>query len=261
MAIPWTEKIHKIDRTDEVLMTVKVPRKDWGTDAVREAMHKQIEVLQENGTYEEVTREPWMQVIPSMWVINSTTDDDGKQGGKIKARLVVRGDQDQNEEYTPCDSPTVDRTTVKMMMANAANLGWSLRTIDISAAFLQGREIDRTVYVQPPPEVAKPGIVWRLKKGLYGLKEAARLWNDELMTELIRQGGQKMTGDPSCVLFHKNEIFIGFVIVHVDDIIVGGTPEFTQRMVEAIKRRFRVSKDQIEKFIYTGMAIRIDKEA
>ena len=52
-------------------------------------MFDQIQVLQENGTYEEVRQEPWMKAIPSMWVINKTTDDDGKQGGKVKARLVV----------------------------------------------------------------------------------------------------------------------------------------------------------------------------
>jgi hypothetical protein len=159
MAIPWKDDIHRIDRTDKVLMTVKVPRRIWHYPEVKEAMYTQMNVLQENGTYEEVQRQPWMKVIPSMWVINSTTDDDGKQAGKIKARLVVRGDQDMNDEYTPCDSPTVDRTTVKMMIATAANQEWQLRTIDISAAFLQGREIDRTIYVQPPPEVGKDGIV------------------------------------------------------------------------------------------------------
>jgi len=166
-------------------------------------MFKQVEVLQENGTYEEVRQEPWMKAIPSMWVINKTSDDDGKQGGKVKARLVVRGDQDMNDEYTPCDSPTVDRTTVKMMIATAANQEWQLRTIDILATFLQGQEIDRTIYVLPAPEVAKEGIIWKLKKGLYGLKEAARLWFDELSMELIRQGGKPMIGDPPCFLFHK----------------------------------------------------------
>ena len=70
-----------------------------------------------------------------------------KGPGKIKARLVVRGDQDHAEDDTPCDSPTVDRHTVKVMMAVAANQGWSARSIDILAAFLQGHEIERDVYV------------------------------------------------------------------------------------------------------------------
>jgi hypothetical protein len=78
MAIPWSDNIHRIDRTDHVLMTVKVPRRQWHYPEVKEAMFKQLEVLQENGTYEEVAREPWMKTIPSMWVINSTADDDGK---------------------------------------------------------------------------------------------------------------------------------------------------------------------------------------
>jgi hypothetical protein len=146
-----------------------------------------------------------------------------------------------------------------MMIAIAANEGWGLRSIDISAAFLQGREMDREVYVQPPPEIAMPGTVWKLKKGLYGLKEAARLWYDEILAELIRQGGHKLVGDPACVVFHVNGTFIGFVIIHVDDIIIGGTPEFVLEMVLHIKARFRVSKDQVERFIYTGMAIRSDK--
>jgi len=199
-----------------------------------------------------------MHVIPSMRVINQTSEDDGKQGGKVKARLVVRGDQDMNEEYTPCDSPTVDRTTVKLLLAVAASMEWSLRSVDISAAFLQGREIDRTIFVQPPPEVAQPGIVWQLKKGLYGLKEAARLWYDELSAELERSGGRKLTGDPACFLFHTNDTFLGFVIVHVDDIIIGGTEDLKTRVMEVVIRRFRVSKDQSDKFVYTGMAIRID---
>ena len=110
-----------------------------------------------------------------MWVINKSTEDDGKNAGKIKARLVVRGDQDKGEDDIRCDSPTVDRTTVKFMLALAANQGFEIRAVDISAAFLQGRELDREVYVKPPPEFKKPGTVWKLLKGLYGLKEAARL--------------------------------------------------------------------------------------
>ncbi len=91
-----------------------------------------------------------MNVIPLMWVINKTSDDDGKGAGKIKARLVVRGDQDEAEDDIQSDSPTVDRHTVKLMMAVAANQGWTPRSIDISAAFLQGKEIERDVYVLPP---------------------------------------------------------------------------------------------------------------
>jgi hypothetical protein len=137
IALNWDENLHKT-RSPDVFLTQKVPQKEWNNPQVVEAMEKEIGNLQENGTYKEVQKEPWMVVIPSMWVINQTTDDDGKNAGKIKARLVVRGDQDKAEDDIPCDSPTVDRNTAKLLIAIAAIMGWSLRSVDISAAFLQG---------------------------------------------------------------------------------------------------------------------------
>jgi hypothetical protein len=141
MAINWTAKLHEVN-TQTVLQTTKVSRKDWTMPEVQAAMVKEIRNLQENGTYQEVPQEPWMVVVPSMWVIQKSAQDDGKQAGNLKARLVVRGDQDFAEGDIPCDSPTVDRSTVKLMLAIAANEDWRLRSIDISAAFLQGRQID-----------------------------------------------------------------------------------------------------------------------
>ena len=106
-------------------------------------MIKEITNLNNNGTYIEVKHDPWLPIVDTMWVINKSTKDDGKNAGKIKARLVVRGDQDAGEDNIRCDSPTVDRTTVKFMQALAANQGFEQRAVDIFAAFLQGRELGR----------------------------------------------------------------------------------------------------------------------
>lgn len=94
-------------------MTEKVSRKEWTTPPVMAAMKKEMKVLQENGSCKEVFQEPWMVMIPSMWVMNRTTDDDGKAVGKLKARLVEQGDQDKSEDDIPYDSPTGHRNTVK----------------------------------------------------------------------------------------------------------------------------------------------------
>jgi len=95
-----------------------------------------------------------------------------------------------------------------------------------------------------------------LNKGLYGLKEAARLWYDELLEALQRHGGVKLTGDSACILFHNQDgKFIGFVIIHINDIIISGEVKFVDWIVAIIKARFKVSKDQQDKFTYTGMAI------
>ena len=93
MAVNWTAKTHE-DTAQSVLLATKVPRKDWSNQEVQAVMVKEIRNLQENGTYQEVPHEPWMVVIPSMWVIQRSADDDRKQAGNLKVRLVVRGDQD-----------------------------------------------------------------------------------------------------------------------------------------------------------------------
>ena len=109
------------------MLTQKVSRKEFNDPEVMAAMIKEINNLVENGTYEEVKQESWMPILDSLWVINRSTDDDGKNAGRLKARLVVRGDQDRSEEEVKSDSPTIDRTTVKVMLSTAANLQWDLR--------------------------------------------------------------------------------------------------------------------------------------
>jgi len=69
--------------------------------------------------------------------------------------------------------------------------------------------------------------VWRLKKGLYGLKEAARLWFEELTKDLEKQGGKPLVGDPACLIFHEDGTFFAFSLIHVDDILIGGEDEYT----------------------------------
>ena len=64
------------------------------------------------------------------------------------------------------DSPTMLRESMKLFFAVAANEGFKLRSIDIRAAFLQARELDRDVYLLPPKDIRKEGYIWRLKKPL-----------------------------------------------------------------------------------------------
>ena len=94
------------------------------------------------------------------------------QKQKTKARLVPRGFQETLKPQS--DSPTVSKESFKMVMAVAANSNFKLASVDIRAAFLQSRTLDRDVFMLPPPNIRKPGIVWRLKKPLYGLDYASQ---------------------------------------------------------------------------------------
>ncbi len=201
LAISWDAKMHRKPEATDVLLSEKISRKDYDTPEVRDAMNKEMMNLQEHETYEELNRESFMNVIPSLWVVNRHTEDGKIDSGKIKARLVVQGNLDNGVQETPGDSHTVDRHSVKLALSVAASLKWRVRTMDMSAVFLQGRKIDRVVHIETPKEFKKPGRVWRLRKGLYGLHEASRLWFEELSAYLETRGSQKMLGDDAVFLF------------------------------------------------------------
>ena len=62
---------------------------------------------------------------------------------KKKARLVARGFQETVKPQS--DSPTVSKESFKMLMAVAANENFKLASVDIRAAFLYSRSLDRDV--------------------------------------------------------------------------------------------------------------------
>ena len=53
----------------------------------------------------------------------------------------------------------------------------------------------------------------------------------------------------------------GFVLIHVDDIFISGEDDFQDELVDKIKTRFSVSKDQSNTFVYTGMQIRYNNHS
>ena len=78
-----------------------------------------------------------------------------------KARLVAKGFEENNKD-TPKDSPTCSKEVLYTMLALTAQKQWKLNAIDIKAAFLQGDEIDRELFVIPPKE-ANTTNIWRIK--------------------------------------------------------------------------------------------------
>ena len=80
----------------------------------------------------------------------------------LKARLVARGLEEYTNELRK-DSPTCAKESVRVTLAIAMAQNWECHSIDVKAAYLQGYQIDRDVYLNPPPEF-RNGKVWKLKK-------------------------------------------------------------------------------------------------
>ena len=148
----------------------------------------ELQKLRHFNTYQEV-KDCGQQTLSTKWVITN-------KEGQTKARLVVRGFEE--EFKMPRDSPTVGKGTMRIFLAISSINNWTIKTTDIKSAFLQGREIRRDVYVKPPKEgdTAK-GIIWKLKHGLYGLKDGARQFYLSVKEELLRLGCKMCDIDPA----------------------------------------------------------------
>jgi len=96
--------------------------------------------------------------------------------------------------------------------------------MDVKSTFLNG-VINELVYVEQPPrfeDCKKPNHVYKLKKALYGSKQAPRTWYGRLRDFLLSKG-IKM-GKVDTTLFTKmigNDLFA--CQIYVDDIIFGST--------------------------------------
>ena len=93
----------------------------------------------------------------------------------------------------------------------------------VKTAFLQGKPIQRTVFVKPPKE-AKTDKVWELKKCVYGLADPSRYWYLKLREELIRATSIQL--DQGIFIWYKDNKPIGIMACFIDNVLWAGNTEF-----------------------------------
>ena len=125
--------------------------------------------------------------------------------------------------------------------------------------YLQGKDMDREIFIIPPkiycPDFNK---CWILDKGVYGLKDAGRLWFLEIWNKIEDRGGTFVIGDNAFFYYHKNKILHGVGCLYVDDVFGGGTELFMTDIFLPLMTRFKVSKIEKNNFKFFGLAVNQD---
>lgn len=84
----------------------------------------------------------------------------------------------------------INSTTIRLVLDIEVNKGWQLKQLDVNNAFLQG-ELHEEVYMMQPHGFLKadhPDHVCRLRKPIYGLKQALCAWYMSLKQYLLDMG-------------------------------------------------------------------------
>ena len=222
---------------------------DVGKDdpALIKAKDEEIKRFKEFHVFDEV-KDHGQTSVTSRWVITSKGD------GKYKARLVARGFQEVLNEQS--DAPTVNKISKRLMFTVAACRKWEVKSLDVTSAFLQADELDREIYVKPPTDIRRKGIVWKLKKPLYGLGDSARRWYLTLRDRLIEAGCVISVLDQSVFRYYdERNNLCGIIVTHVDDLLYAGNTKFQREIMRQVLSCFKISRMNGKDFTYLGWSI------
>lgn len=203
---------------------------------------------------------PRSKVLPSGFVLLLKRDAEGRPK-RFKARLVARGNfQADPDNYAELYAPVADIELVRTLMAVAVAQDWCCDHMDIKGAFLCATLPEKDiVYIRLPsiPGIASVnGQVVLLRRSLYGLRQAAKLWYGELCKTLERIGLRRSQVSECLFISATNEKI--YVVVYVDDLLIIGTSPTVEKFKKAIARSYTVS-DLGNATYYLGVKIERDR--
>lgn len=137
---------------------------------------------------------------------------------RYKARWVIKNfEQQYGINYDQTFAAVIKPMAFQVLFAIAAFKNLDVNQMDVKTAFFYSL-IDKIMYVQLPPGYKKPGVVYKLLKALYSLKQSSRLWYQELSTVLVKKLGLKQLHADHGIFASESGIDGPIISVWVDDL-------------------------------------------
>jgi len=127
------------------------------------------------------------------WVFKTKRDSQGNIE-RYRARLVAKGFTHKDGiDYKETFSPISKKYSFRIIMALVSHYDLELHQMDVKTAFVNG-DLEEDVYMDQPVGFAEEGkehMVCKLKRSIYGLKQASRQWylkfNDTIVSFGLRK--------------------------------------------------------------------------
>lgn len=223
----------------------------------KEACRAEIRAHARNHTWDLVYRPPGVRVIGHKWVFALKRDEHGNII-RYKARLVALGCfQTFGVDYTSTYSPVASLNTVRIFLAVCCQLGFVVKQYDVETAFLNGN-LEEVVYMVPPEGIrVQDGMVCRLRRSLYGLKQAAAVWHKTIRQVFLAMEFKQCRSEP-CLFVRVGSHGPVFVVLYVDDLLIGcAKAEEASSIAANLSTHFRLKSLGDAKYIL-GMELHYD---
>jgi hypothetical protein len=210
-----------------------------------EAIRKELQGMIDFGVWEVVPRTEMRghRPISTVYVFKAKPNADGTLE-RLKARICARGFlQKYGTDFLQTFAPVARLSTIRLQVAISAQLDLKMTHLDFKSAFLQG-DLDVPLFMEQPEglkelmaskgESIGEDCVLRLKKGIYGLKQAGRIWYKSMASGLMDLGFTRSPSD-TCLFYILNEDKSDIIIITtwVDDCIVSYNNEETWKCMLA----------------------------
>lgn len=215
--------------------TKAVEKKVW-----KDAMLEQYQSIMKNYVWDIVPRPKGKSLVTYKWFYKIKHATYGNIQ-KYQARFVAHGLSEKEGINYETFSLVERYTLIRTVMAIATKMGWKLHQMDVKIAFLNG-VVEEEVYVEQPLGFEthdRKTHVCRLKKAMYGLKQAPKTWYDKIDSFLMSLGFAKSKEYSN--LYHK--VVDGrqvILLLYVDDQFLRGAEKLIFYCKKKLDAKFKM---------------------
>ncbi len=142
-------------------------------------------------------------------------------------------------------APTVRRESLRIYLAVCLMLNLFVHQVDIVDAYLESQlgNNEFLIFMKLPPGMhhlrqIRKGLLCRLLRSLYGLKQSGRLWNQNVIAFFKSIGFTQLNGDFSILIRHS-EVETSIVSVYVDDfLLVSNTMAILETLKKSLSKEY-----------------------
>jgi hypothetical protein len=202
------------------------------------AMKQEVDAHTRNEVWELIKKSAvpkGHKIMPSVWSMKRKRKIATREIYKWKARLNIDGSkQEEGVNFWETFAPVASWSTIRLVLILALIYGWDSRQIDFVLAYTQAA-VECELYMSIPKGFEVEGdeeYVLKLKKNLFGQRQAGRVWNKHLVEKLKKVGFVASQID-EC-LFYKGQSI--FVLYTDDSILAGPDPKELDSIIEEMKK-------------------------